>query len=140
MLFFSTYFFSSENFRGSNKGVTKGFHAFTVPNDRLKSIQACLNVGHCVPLTSSARFIRNSSQISLENIDNGLKIMNSIEEKHKEMLGIDQYSMVVPFIRAIQKYIEDPIAERMLDGDLKEGDTIKIGYSKDDVTVDVVSS
>ena len=38
----------------------------------------------------------------------GLKIMNSIEEKHKEMLGIDQYSMVVPFIRAIQKYIDNP--------------------------------
>ena len=27
----------------------------------------------------------------------------------------------------------------MLDGDLKEGDTIKIGYSKGDVTVDIDS-
>ena len=39
--------------------------------------------------------------------------------------------------RAIQKYVEDPIAERMLDGDLKEGDTIKIGFSKGDVTIEV---
>jgi hypothetical protein len=68
VLFFSTYFFSSENFRGSNNGFTYGFHALTVPNDLLKSNQLCLNVGHCVPLTLSARFIRNSSQISLENI------------------------------------------------------------------------
>ena len=51
--------------------------------------------------------------------------------------GYDEKYGARPLNRAIQRYVEDPIAERMLDGDLKEGDTIKIGYSKGDVTVDI---
>ena len=53
--------------------------------------------------------------------------------------GYDEKYGARPLNRAIQRYVEDPIAERMLDGDLKEGDTIKIGYSKGDVTVDIDS-
>ena len=71
----------------------------------------------------------------------GYKIKISTKMKtHLVETGYDEKYGARPLNRAIQKYIEDPIAERMLDGDLKEGDTIKIGYSKDDVTVDVVSS
>ncbi len=71
----------------------------------------------------------------------GYKIKISTKMKnHLVDTGYDEKYGARPLNRAIQKYIEDPIAERMLDGDLKEGDTIKIGYSKDDVTVDVVSS
>jgi len=71
----------------------------------------------------------------------GYKIKISAKMKtHLVETGYDEKYGARPLNRAIQKYIEDPIAERMLDGDLKEGDTIKIGYSKDDVTVDVVSS
>ena len=54
-------------------------------------------------------------------------------------VGYDSKYGARPLNRAIQKYVEDPIAERMLDGDLSEGDTIKVGYSKGDVTVDVVN-
>ena len=34
-----------------------------------------------------------------------------------------------PLNRAIQKYVEDPIADAVVDGELKEGGTIKLGYS-----------
>lgn len=53
--------------------------------------------------------------------------------------GYDEKYGARPLNRVIQKYVEDPIAERMLDGDVKEGDTIKIGYTKGDVTVEVES-
>jgi ATP-dependent Clp protease ATP-binding subunit ClpC len=51
--------------------------------------------------------------------------------------GYDEKYGARPLNRVIQKYVEDPIAERLLDGDVKEGSTIKIGYNKGDVTVDV---
>lgn len=35
-----------------------------------------------------------------------------------------------PLTRAIQRYIEEPIADEILMGTFKEGDTIKIGFSK----------
>jgi ATP-dependent Clp protease ATP-binding subunit ClpC len=63
-----------------------------------------------------------------------------ISAKLKEYLveaGYDEKYGARPLNRAIQKYLEDPISERMLDGDLVEGDTIKIGFSKGDVTVDI---
>jgi len=63
-----------------------------------------------------------------------------ISPKLKEYLveaGYDEKYGARPLNRAIQKYLEDPISERMLDGDLVEGDTIKIGFSKGDVTVDI---
>jgi len=31
--------------------------------------------------------------------------------------------------RAIQKYVEDPLAEEILKGDVQEGDTIVVDYS-----------
>jgi ATP-dependent Clp protease ATP-binding subunit ClpC len=32
--------------------------------------------------------------------------------------------------RAIQKYIEDPVSEEILSGNVQEGQTIKVSYSK----------
>ena len=58
---------------------------------------------------------------------------------HLVDVGYDSKYGARPLNRAIQKYVEDPIAERLLDGDVKEGDTIKIGYTKGDVTVNIVS-
>lgn len=66
-----------------------------------------------------------------------IKISNNLRDYLVEV-GYDEKYGARPLNRAIQKYVEDPIAERMLEGDVKEGDTIKIGYSKEDVTVDVV--
>ncbi|WP_219224338.1 ATP-dependent Clp protease ATP-binding subunit [Pedobacter antarcticus] len=36
-----------------------------------------------------------------------------------------------PLKRAIQKYLEDPIAEEILKGDIHEGDTLEIDYNKE---------
>jgi ATP-dependent Clp protease ATP-binding subunit ClpC len=43
-----------------------------------------------------------------------------------------------PLKRAIQKYLEDPIAEEILKGDINEGDILEIDYNKenDQITVD----
>jgi len=65
-----------------------------------------------------------------------IKISTKLRD-HLVEAGYDEKYGARPLNRAIQRYVEDPIAERMLDGDLKEGDTIKVGYSKGDVTVDI---
>jgi len=54
-----------------------------------------------------------------------------IDETLKEYLvekGYDEKYGARPLNRAIQKYVEDPIAEKVLDGDVSLGDTITISY------------
>jgi ATP-dependent Clp protease ATP-binding subunit ClpC len=68
-----------------------------------------------------------------------LKITPSMKNYLAEK-GYDEKYGARPLNRAIQKYIEDPIAEKMLEGGLKEGDTIKVGFSKNKVTVEVEKS
>ena len=73
-------------------------------------------------------------------LDLGYKIKISTKMKnHLVEVGYDEKYGARPLNRAIQRYVEDPIAERLLDGDVNEGDTIKIGYAKGDVTVNVES-
>ena len=36
-----------------------------------------------------------------------------------------------PLKRAIQKYLEDPIAEEILKGELSEGDVMEVGFDKE---------
>jgi ATP-dependent Clp protease ATP-binding subunit ClpC len=55
-------------------------------------------------------------------------------------VGYDEDYGARPLNRAIQKYVEDPISEKMLEGELEEGDTIKIGYQKEKVTVNIEKS
>jgi ATP-dependent Clp protease ATP-binding subunit ClpC len=45
-----------------------------------------------------------------------------------------------PLKRAIQKYLEDPMAEVIIKADIKEGDTISVGFSKkkEEITMKVV--
>lgn len=60
----------------------------------------------------------------------GYKI--DLTEKAKEFLaekGYDQQYGARPLNRAIQKYLEDSIAEEILKGDLSEGDVITADYS-----------
>jgi ATP-dependent Clp protease ATP-binding subunit ClpC len=52
-------------------------------------------------------------------------------------VGYDEKYGARPLNRAIQRYVEDPISEKMLEGVLTEGDTIKLGYKKEKVTVEV---
>ena len=62
---------------------------------------------------------------------------NFIAEK-----GFDPHFGARPLHRAIQKYLEEPIAEEVLKSLVKEGDTIVAGYDKkaDNITIKVESS
>lgn len=95
------------------------------------------------------------NSLSEENI--GIIIKNEIKEV-KERIADLNYNLVVnksamdfiakegyhkeygarPLKRAIQKYVEDPITDAVMDGELNEGDTIKLSYSpKDGITFKV---
>ncbi|WP_070137086.1 ATP-dependent Clp protease ATP-binding subunit [Crocinitomix algicola] len=51
--------------------------------------------------------------------------------------GYDEKYGARPLNRAIQKYIEDPLAEEIINSTLTEGDTIKISYNKKKEEVDI---
>ncbi len=62
----------------------------------------------------------------------GLDVM--LEHSAKEFLsekGFDPKYGARPLARAIQKYVEDPMAEQILNKDLGEGDTITLTYDAD---------
>ena len=44
--------------------------------------------------------------------------------------GFDSDFGARPLNRAIQKYLEDPLAEEILKTEIKEGDLIKVGFDK----------
>ncbi len=55
-----------------------------------------------------------------------------LTDKAKDFLsdkGYDQQYGARPLNRAIQKYVEDPLAEEILKGEMKEGDTVLVDYS-----------
>jgi ATP-dependent Clp protease ATP-binding subunit ClpC len=54
--------------------------------------------------------------------------------------GFDEKFGARPLRRAIQKYVEDPLAEEIINAHLDEGDTISIGYKKekDEVTIKIL--
>ncbi|WP_293297460.1 ATP-dependent Clp protease ATP-binding subunit [Pedobacter sp. UBA4863] len=53
--------------------------------------------------------------------------------------GFDSAFGARPLKRAIQKYLEDPIAEEILKGEVHEGDTLEINYDKEKEEIIVVS-
>jgi ATP-dependent Clp protease ATP-binding subunit ClpC len=61
-----------------------------------------------------------------------------LSEKAKDFLsekGYDPQYGARPLHRAIQKYLEDPIAEEILRGEMTEGDTIAVDYSGEGETL-----
>ncbi len=64
------------------------------------------------------------------------KAKNYIADK-----GFDEKYGARPLNRAIQKYIEDPLAEEIIQKSIKEGDVIKLDYKikEDQISVSVVS-
>jgi ATP-dependent Clp protease ATP-binding subunit ClpC len=63
---------------------------------------------------------------------NTLGFQIELTDKAKDFLsekGYDPQYGARPLHRAIQKYMEDPIAEEILKGEFKEGDTILVDYS-----------
>ena len=68
-----------------------------------------------------------------------------LTENAKEYIaekGFDPNFGARPLNRAIQKYLEDPIAEEILKGELKEGDTLEVDFVKDaeEVVVKVIKA
>jgi ATP-dependent Clp protease ATP-binding subunit ClpC len=68
-----------------------------------------------------------------------------LTENAKEFIaekGFDPNFGARPLNRAIQKYLEDPIAEEILKGELKEGDTLEVDFVKDaeEVVVKVIKA
>ncbi len=53
--------------------------------------------------------------------------------------GFDSAFGARPLKRAIQKYLEDPIAEEILKGDIAEGDTLEIDYDKEKEEITVLN-
>ncbi|WP_058486911.1 ATP-dependent Clp protease ATP-binding subunit [Defluviitalea phaphyphila] len=69
-----------------------------------------------------------------KRIEKNMKITIQITEEAKEYLakeGFDQAYGARPLRRAIQSKIEDRLAEEILDGKIKEGDTVKIDLLED---------
>ena len=57
------------------------------------------------------------------------KLTVDLDDKAKEWLGSKGYDPAYgarPLKRVIQKYVQDPLAELILQGKIKEGDTVKI--------------
>ena len=75
--------------------------------------------------------------ISLRDVTKRLETLNyklQLEESAKEFLserGYDPQFGARPLHRAIQKYLEDPLAESILGGKFKEGDTLLVEFDKD---------
>lgn len=75
--------------------------------------------------------------IELRGFRNRLEIMGytlDISPEAKEFIatkGYDQQYGARPLKRSIQKYLEDPLAELIINSELKAGDTIKVDYDKE---------
>jgi len=56
--------------------------------------------------------------------------------------GFDEKFGARPLRRAIQKYVEDPLAEEIINANLEDGDTINIGYKKekDEITIKILKA
>ncbi|MBS7566935.1 ATP-dependent Clp protease ATP-binding subunit [Mucilaginibacter sp. Bleaf8] len=65
---------------------------------------------------------------------NGLGYAIELTENAKEVIadrGYDQNFGARPLKRAIQKYLEDPIAEEILKGELQDGDVMEVDFDKE---------
>ena len=65
-----------------------------------------------------------------------LKLTRSIKD-FLATKGFDEEYGARPLNRAIQRYIEDPVSEEVLKGNIKEGQTIVVSYSKGKEKVEV---
>jgi ATP-dependent Clp protease ATP-binding subunit ClpC len=74
------------------------------------------------------------------NLGYKIKLTNAAKEFIAEK-GYDIQFGARPLKRAIQKYLEDPMAEVIIRSDLKEGDTINVGFNKknEEITIKTVS-
>ena len=90
--------------------------------------------------------LKNIKQIIDIELNSLLKRINSlgynisISDQAKDLVaekGFDEQFGARPLKRAIQKYIEDPLAEDIINTNLKEGDSIKIDVNKNKTALKV---
>jgi ATP-dependent Clp protease ATP-binding subunit ClpC len=70
------------------------------------------------------------------------RITITLDDSAREFLikeGYDPQYGARPMRRAVEKHIEDPLAEALLRGDVKEGDTVKVVAEKDAKTLKFIS-
>jgi ATP-dependent Clp protease ATP-binding subunit ClpC len=59
----------------------------------------------------------------------------SLDDSAKELLieeGYDPAYGARPMRRAVERHLEDPLAEHLLRGDIQQGDTVKVTYLEDE--------
>lgn len=77
-------------------------------------------------------------ELSLSKVFNRIKELGyivEISDKAKNFIadkGYDQQFGARPLNRAIQKYLEDPVADEILKGELKEGEVLEVDYIEAD--------
>ncbi|RKD13687.1 Clp protease ClpC [Pelobium manganitolerans] len=67
-----------------------------------------------------------------------IKLTDEAKE-HIAEKGFDANFGARPLKRAIQKFLEDPIAEEILKGELAEGDTMEIGFDKENDKITIAA-
>ncbi|RZK39621.1 MAG: ATP-dependent Clp protease ATP-binding subunit [Pedobacter sp.] len=74
----------------------------------------------------------------VHNLGYEIKLTEAAKEFIAEK-GFDSNFGARPLKRAIQKYLEDPIAEEILKGDINEGDVLEIDYDKEKEEITVIN-
>ena len=72
----------------------------------------------------------------LKEIDYNVKIDSKVL-KFISVKGFDKEFGARPIKRAIQKHLEDPLAKKIVSGEIKKGDKIEISHVKDSETLDI---
>ena len=72
----------------------------------------------------------------LKEIDYNVKIDSKVL-KFISVKGFDKEFGARPIKRAIQKYLEDPLAKKIVTGEIKKGDKIEISHVKDSESLDI---
>ena len=82
--------------------------------------------GHDIP---AAEALDHVAGYACFNDVSGRKLTIDVDDKAKEWLGAKGYDPAYgarPLKRVIQKYVQDPLAELILQGKIHEGENIKI--------------
>ncbi|MEQ9663549.1 MAG: AAA family ATPase, partial [Parasphingopyxis sp.] len=76
----------------------------------------------------------------VQKLLNDRKVTIDLSEKAREWLGRVGYDPVYgarPLKRAVQKYLQDPLADAILRGDMPDGSTVKVDEGDGELKIDV---
>ena len=81
-----------------------------------------------------------TNQLSARMLEE-LRISMTVKDSAKKYIiekGTDKKYGARPLRRAVQTYLEDPLAEAVLNGEIKEGDNISVAYQKGKIKITTV--